>query len=143
MYYSNNGLNNAPLFLILLRVLTPYYLPLEQKSELTFRSSAAANGGRPQQQQPQPQPQPSFLRESPFDGRVKRGVKRAYSTMDGFSCRIGATLKRYPMARIFLLCYMVSIYSTYISYLLTYLPSVIGTGGGKAQAHDRPLIDTS
>jgi len=51
---------------------------------------------------------PSFLRESPMDTTVARGVKRAYSSLDRLSWRIGTTLRRYPMARIFVIAYMVS-----------------------------------
>lgn len=50
---------------------------------------------------------PDFLRENPFDNGVARRVKRAYTTFDRLSCRIGATLRRYPMVRIFVLAYMV------------------------------------
>ncbi|KAJ8680414.1 hypothetical protein QAD02_016201 [Eretmocerus hayati] len=49
---------------------------------------------------------PSFLMESPFDTGVTRRVKRAYSTLDAVSVRIGVFLRRYPLARIFVLIYM-------------------------------------
>lgn len=51
---------------------------------------------------------PSFLEESPFDTNVARRVKRAYSNLDGVSIRTGVFLRRYPLARILMLCYMVS-----------------------------------
>jgi hypothetical protein len=51
---------------------------------------------------------PSFLMESPFDTGVTRRVKRAYSSLDAVSIRTGVFLRRYPLARIFVLCYMVS-----------------------------------
>ncbi|KAL1138945.1 hypothetical protein AAG570_009007, partial [Ranatra chinensis] len=50
---------------------------------------------------------PSFLLESPFDTSVTRRVKRAYSTLDAVSVRTGVFLRRYPLARIFFLCYVV------------------------------------
>lgn len=51
---------------------------------------------------------PSFLMESPFDTGVTRRVKRAYSTLDAVGIRIGVFLRRYPLARIFVLIYMVN-----------------------------------
>ena len=52
---------------------------------------------------------PSFLMESPFDTGVTRRVKRAYSSLDAVSIRTGVFLRRYPLARILVLCYMVSV----------------------------------
>ena len=49
----------------------------------------------------------AMMQESPFDTKVARGVKRAYSSLDKLSWRIGATLRRYPIARIFVIAYMV------------------------------------
>ncbi|PSN34205.1 hypothetical protein C0J52_13135 [Blattella germanica] len=49
---------------------------------------------------------PSFLMESPFDTGVARRVKRAYSSLDAVSIRTGVFLRRYPLARILVLCYM-------------------------------------
>lgn len=46
--------------------------------------------------------------ESPFDTSVTRRVKRAYSSLDAVSIRTGVFLRRYPLARILVLCYMVS-----------------------------------
>lgn len=50
---------------------------------------------------------PAFLRESPYDTGVARGVKRAYTTLDAFSARLGLFLRRYPIARVMILVYMV------------------------------------
>ena len=50
---------------------------------------------------------PAFLAETPWDGSVTRRVKRAYSSLDACSVRMGVFLKRYPIARIFVLGYMV------------------------------------
>lgn len=47
--------------------------------------------------------------ESPFDTGVTRRVKRAYSSLDAVSIRTGVFLRRYPLARILVLCYMVSV----------------------------------
>ncbi|GFG29421.1 hypothetical protein Cfor_02622 [Coptotermes formosanus] len=49
---------------------------------------------------------PSFLMESPFDTGVTRRVKRAYSSLDAVSIRTGVFLRRYPLARILVLCYV-------------------------------------
>lgn len=49
----------------------------------------------------------SYLRESPYDHEVTRKMKRAASEIDKFSIRLGVFLKRYPIARIFVLFYMV------------------------------------
>lgn len=51
---------------------------------------------------------PTFLIETPFDTGVTRRVKRAYSLLDAISIRTGVFLRRYPLARILVLIYMVS-----------------------------------
>lgn len=50
---------------------------------------------------------PRFLIESPFDTGMTRRVKRAYSSLDAVSIRTGVFLRRYPFARIFVLCYVI------------------------------------
>lgn len=50
--------------------------------------------------------------ESPFDTGVARKVKRAYSSLDAVGIRIGVFLRRYPLARIFVIFYIVSNLST-------------------------------
>lgn len=50
---------------------------------------------------------PRFMIESPFDTGMTRRVKRAYSSLDAVSIRTGVFLRRYPFARIFVLCYVV------------------------------------
>ena len=52
---------------------------------------------------------PTFLIETPFDTGVTRRVKRAYSSLDAISIRTGVFLRRYPLARILVLIYMVFI----------------------------------
>ncbi|XP_063928347.1 golgin-84 isoform X2 [Zophobas morio] len=49
---------------------------------------------------------PHFMRVSPFDAGVTRRVKHAYSTVDAISVRTGIFLRRYPVARVFVFCYM-------------------------------------
>ena len=51
---------------------------------------------------------PGFLRESPADGNVARRVKRAAGSIDKFSIRLGVFLRRYPIARVMVIVYMVS-----------------------------------
>ena len=50
---------------------------------------------------------PSFLRETPLDAVVTKNVKRAANTIDRFSVRLGVFLRRYPIARLFVIAYMV------------------------------------
>lgn len=66
---------------------------------------------------------PSFLMESPFDTGVTRRVKRAYSSLDAVSIRTGVFLRRYPLARILVLCYMVMLHLWVMLVLLSYTPS--------------------
>lgn len=49
---------------------------------------------------------PTFMVESPYDTSVTRRVKRAYSSLDAISVRIGVFLRRYPLARIFIIMYI-------------------------------------
>ncbi|XP_071544778.1 golgin subfamily A member 5-like isoform X2 [Panulirus ornatus] len=70
---------------------------------------------------------PSFLVESPFDGGVTRQVKRAYSTLDKFSVRLGVFLRRYPIARVFVIVYMCLLHVWVMIVLLTYTPEIHGT----------------
>jgi hypothetical protein len=65
---------------------------------LTYRGGRSAASAHPT---------PAFLAETPFDTRVTKSVKRAYSAVDKLSMRIGDTLRRYPAARIFVIAYMV------------------------------------
>ena len=52
---------------------------------------------------------PLFMREKASDGGVAKKVKRAANTIDRFSIRLGVFLRRYPIARLFVIAYMVSI----------------------------------
>ncbi|XP_063225587.1 golgin subfamily A member 5 [Bacillus rossius redtenbacheri] len=65
---------------------------------------------------------PSFLVESPFDTGMARRVKRAYSSLDAVSIRTGVFLRRYPLARILVVCYMVMLHLWVMLVLFTYTP---------------------
>merc|ERR1719410_2041119 len=78
--------------------------------QLTEQSSNALRSrryGLPYLEPSSDERRPSFLQESPFDGVAARQVKRAYTEIDKLSIRIGIALRRYPIARIFVLFYMV------------------------------------
>ncbi|KAF0287458.1 Golgin subfamily A member 5 [Amphibalanus amphitrite] len=69
---------------------------------------------------------PTFLAETPWDGSVTRRVKRAYSSLDACSVRMGVFLKRYPIARIFVLGYMCLLHLWVMIVLFTYTPEIHG-----------------
>ncbi|KAK8782112.1 hypothetical protein V5799_016547 [Amblyomma americanum] len=69
---------------------------------------------------------PGMFVESPFDGSVTRKVKRAYGVIDSFSIRAGLFLRRYPLARIFILIYMGLMHFWVMIVLLTYEPEIHG-----------------
>lgn len=84
---------------------------------------------------------PSFLQESPFDGVAARQVKRAYTEIDKLSIRVGIALRRYPIARIFVLFYMVVLHFWVFLVLFTYTPD---TGmkmltGSPESPHPQPV----
>lgn len=49
---------------------------------------------------------PNFMQENPFDTRVARRVKRAYSSLDSAGIRLGVVMRRYPLIRVFSLVYV-------------------------------------
>lgn len=49
---------------------------------------------------------PNFLQENPFDTRVARRVKRAYSSLDAVGIRLGVFMRRYPLIRILVIIYV-------------------------------------
>lgn len=49
------------------------------------------------------------MRISALDAGMTRKVKKAYGTLDTISVRTGVFLRRYPLARVFVFCYGVSI----------------------------------
>ncbi|XP_033115973.1 golgin subfamily A member 5-like [Anneissia japonica] len=67
---------------------------------------------------------PSFMREEPNDPVVTKNVKRAANTIDKFSIRLGVFLKRYPIARVFVICYMIMLHLWVMIVLLTYSPEI-------------------
>uniref|UniRef100_A0A023GLY6 Putative muscle myosin heavy chain ixodes scapularis muscle myosin heavy chain n=1 Tax=Amblyomma triste TaxID=251400 RepID=A0A023GLY6_AMBTT len=69
---------------------------------------------------------PGMFVESPFDGSMTRKVKRAYGVIDSFSIRAGLFLRRYPLARIFILIYMGLMHFWVMIVLLTYEPEIHG-----------------
>ena len=98
------------------QLLSTSPLPLHQQQQLQLQQQDAVRGrGVPQ-----------FLQESPFDGGVARRVKRAYGSLDGFSVRLGLFLRRYPIARVFVLLYMGLLHAWVMLVLLTYTPEVHG-----------------
>ncbi|KAI0219039.1 Golgin subfamily A member 5 [Lamellibrachia satsuma] len=69
---------------------------------------------------------PGFMRVMPQDGNVARKVKKAAYNIDRFSIRLGVFLRRYPIARIFVIIYMVMLHVWVMIVLLTYQPEVHG-----------------
>lgn len=69
---------------------------------------------------------PGMFVESPFDGTMTRKVKRAYGVIDSLSIRAGLFLRRYPLARIFILIYMGLMHFWVMIVLLTYEPEIHG-----------------
>ncbi|XP_022103780.1 golgin subfamily A member 5-like [Acanthaster planci] len=70
---------------------------------------------------------PSFLRETPLDAVVTKNVKRAANTIDKFSIRLGVFLRRYPIARLFVIAYMILLHIWVMIVLLTYTPEIHGS----------------
>jgi len=58
---------------------------------------------------------PRFMMENPFDTRLSRRVKKAYSNVDQVGVRLGLFLRRYPLARI------VSVFYVGLLHLLIFL----------------------
>ncbi|XP_014203410.1 golgin-84 [Copidosoma floridanum] len=67
---------------------------------------------------------PSFLVESPFDTGVTRRVKRAYSSLDAIGVRMGVFLRRYPLARIFVVIYITLLQFWVLIVLFSQSPEV-------------------
>lgn len=57
-----------------------------------------------------------------------RKVKRAVNEIDKFSIRLGHFLRRYPIARLFVIIYMVLLHLWVLIVLLTYQPEIHSTG---------------
>ncbi|XP_013084244.2 golgin subfamily A member 5-like isoform X1 [Biomphalaria glabrata] len=69
---------------------------------------------------------PMFLREVPTDHEVTRRMKRAANSIDGFSIRLGVFLRRYPMARVFVILYMALLHLWVLIVMMTYQPEMHG-----------------
>lgn len=66
---------------------------------------------------------PIFLQENPFDTRLSRKMKRAYSNLDSVGVRIGTFLRRYPLARIMVIFYIVLLHLWVMVVLFTSTPN--------------------
>ncbi|KAJ8308640.1 hypothetical protein KUTeg_013514 [Tegillarca granosa] len=69
---------------------------------------------------------PTFMRETPTDTEVTKKIKKAANSIDKFSIRLGVFLRRYPMARVFIILYMVVLHLWVMVVLLTYQPEMHG-----------------
>ncbi|XP_036397670.1 golgin subfamily A member 5 isoform X1 [Megalops cyprinoides] len=58
-------------------------------------------------------------------------VRKAASTIDRFSIRLGIFLRRYPMARVFVILYMALLHLWVMIVLLTYTPEMHGESHGR------------
>lgn len=70
---------------------------------------------------------PYYMKESPMDNNMTRRVKMAANSIDKFSVRLGVFLRRYPMARIFVIVYMCLLHLWVMIVLLTYQPEMHGS----------------
>ncbi|XP_071832592.1 golgin subfamily A member 5-like [Apostichopus japonicus] len=67
---------------------------------------------------------PHFMKELPSDASVTRNVKRAANSLDKLSVRMGVFLRRYPIARLFVIGYMIFLHLWVMIVLLTYSPEI-------------------
>ncbi|XP_053376956.1 golgin subfamily A member 5-like isoform X2 [Mercenaria mercenaria] len=74
---------------------------------------------------------PQFMREVPTDTEVTRKMKRAVNSIDKFSIRLGVFFRRYPIARVFVIVYMVLLHLWVMIVLLTYQPEIHGADAVK------------
>lgn len=66
-------------------------------------------------------PLPAFVRESlSRDSNLTRNMRKAFTSLDVFSIRLGLFLRRYPIARFFLLCYVLVLHLWVFVVLTTY-----------------------
>lgn len=65
---------------------------------------------------------PRFMMMNPFDSRMSRRVKRAYSNLDQLGIRMGVFLRRYPLARIFSVFYVTLLHFFVMFVLLSSTP---------------------
>lgn len=69
---------------------------------------------------------PFFLTENSSDNQVSRHLKKAYSSVDRFSFRLGIFLRRYPLARVMVIAYMLLLHFWVLVVLFTYTPEIHG-----------------
>ncbi|KAK7104738.1 golgin subfamily A member 5-like [Littorina saxatilis] len=69
---------------------------------------------------------PTFMREGVTDTEVTRRVKHYVNTIDKFSIRLGVFLRRYPIARVFVIIYMAMLHVWVMVVLMTYQPEIHG-----------------
>lgn len=66
---------------------------------------------------------PNFMQENPFDTRVARRIKRAYSSLDSTGIRLGVFLRRYPLVRVFVIVYVAILHLWVMIVLLSSTPN--------------------
>lgn len=66
---------------------------------------------------------PNFMVENPFDSRVSRRVKRAYSSLDSIGVRLGVFMRRYPLVRILVIVYVAVLHLWVMFVLLSSTPA--------------------
>lgn len=66
---------------------------------------------------------PNFMMVNPFDSRMSRRVKRAYSNLDQIGVRLGVFLRRYPLVRIISVFYVTLLHMFVVFVLLSSTPS--------------------
>lgn len=70
----------------------------------------------------------SMFLDNPFDSAMTRKVKRVYGTIDALSIRLGVFFRRFPIARVFVIIYMILLHFWVLTVLLTYEPEVHNSG---------------
>lgn len=66
---------------------------------------------------------PNFMQENPFDTRVARRVKRAYSSLDSVGITLGVFMRRYPLIRILVIFYVAILHLWVMLVLFTSTPT--------------------
>lgn len=66
---------------------------------------------------------PNFMVENPFDNKMARRVKRAYSSLDSIGIRLGVFLRRYPLIRILVIVYVAVLHLWVMFVLLSSTPA--------------------
>lgn len=66
---------------------------------------------------------PNFMQENPFDTRVARRMKRAYSSLDAAGIRLGVFMRRYPLIRTLAIVYVALLHLWVMFVLLSSTPN--------------------